>query len=182
MKKQDNPYKVLESRTIYENAWLKLREDKVIRPEGKQGIFGVVTINDGVTILPMDTEGNVYLIQEFQYGSNKDTLLTVSGGIDHSETPLQAAQRELKEETGLEAEEWVDLGPADSLAMIIDCTMHLFLAKKLKQGKAHEIDKQTIKLVKLPLDKAVKSVMENKVGPAISNVLILKADHYLNRN
>jgi 8-oxo-dGDP phosphatase len=68
----------------------------------------------------------------------------VSGGIDSGENPLEAAQRELKEESGLEAKEWIDLGTVNSLAMLIDCTMHLFLAKGLIRSTYDSVNQDAI--------------------------------------
>lgn len=179
MNNQDNPYKLLNSKDVYKNPWLTLREDTVMRPEGKEGIFGIVTITSGVSILPMDSDGNVYLIDEFQYAINKQTLLTISGGIDPGETPIEAARRELKEESGISAAEWTNLGSVDSLTMLVDCTMHLFLAKNLTVGIADTTDQKTIKLVKMSLQEAVDRVMKSQIAPAAGNVLILKAKQYL---
>lgn len=176
-----NPYRLLSSKQVYENPWIKVREDSVARPEGHDGIFGLVTINDGVSVLPMDDEGNIYLIEEFQYAINRNTLLTISGGIDGDEAPLNAAQRELKEESGLMASEWTDLGTVESMTMLIDCTMHLYLARGLSFGRADHYDQQTIKLVKLPFQKAIQLVMESKIAPAAGNVLILKAAQYIKK-
>jgi 8-oxo-dGTP pyrophosphatase MutT (NUDIX family) len=175
----NNPYTIIETKEIYTNPWLTVREDRVQRPEGKEGIFGVVAVNPGVSILPIDEEGNVYLIEEFQYAFNESTLLTITGGIDGEETPLEAAKRELREESGISATEWIDLGTIGSMTMIIDGPIHMFLARGLSYGAADIEDQQTIRLRKIPFSEAVDLVMENKIAPAVGNVLILKAKQYL---
>lgn len=180
MDNQLNPYQLLSTKEVYVNPWMQVREDTVQRPEGKQGIFGVVTIGDGVSILPMDNQGNVYLIEEYQYAADKSTLLTISGGIDANEAPLQAAKRELREESGLTADEWIDLGTVESMTMIVNCTMHLYLAQGLHFGKADQVDQQTITLKKMSFEQVVQLVMESKIAPAAGNVLILRAQQYLN--
>jgi ADP-ribose pyrophosphatase len=68
-----------------------------VRPDGKLGIFGVVKMKAGVSVLPLDDEGFVYLTDEFHYAIEQDSIETVSGATDGSEMPLQTAQRELKE-------------------------------------------------------------------------------------
>ncbi len=182
MSKSSNPYQLLQSKAIYKNPWLELREDSVERPDGKHGIFGVVTIQSGVSVLPIDDEGNVYLIKEYQYAAGKPTVLTITGGIDPGEGPLEAAQRELKEEAGLQASEWIGLGSVESMMMVIDATMHLFLAQGLTVTERHADDIATIELLKMPLAEAVKLAMESKIGPAAPNVLVLRANEYLRSN
>lgn len=182
MNNQDNPYQLINSKVVYQNPWLSVREDSVHRPEGREGIFGIVSVVSGVSILPIDDDGNAYLIEEFQYAANKNTLLTVSGGIDAGEDPLTAAKRELKEESGIEAREWIDLGSVDSMTMLIDCTMHLFLARGLTFSSADIEDQHTIKLIKLPFTEVVKKAMTSEIAPAAPNVLILRADNYLKQN
>ena len=60
------PYSVLHSRPVYENPWLKLREDRV-RRQGQDSVYGVVTMKAGVTVLPVEPNGDVYLVREFKY-------------------------------------------------------------------------------------------------------------------
>ena len=67
--KEHGPWKIKESVIKYKNPWIEVREDKVIRPDGKSGIFGVVNMKHGISVLPMDDEGFVYLTEEFNEGS-----------------------------------------------------------------------------------------------------------------
>ena len=105
-----SPFKLLASREVYQNHWIRVREDKVIRPGGKEGIFGVIEMKGGCTILAMNKQGQVYLASEFKYGIKKRSIELISGGFDRNEKPLAAAKRELQDEAGLEAEKWIFLG------------------------------------------------------------------------
>src|SRR3990172_141612 len=104
------PWEVTGTKTVYQNPWLRVKEDKVIRPDGKEGIFGVVEMKPGVSVLPIDDNGNVYLTNEYHYAVERETIEAISGGIDEEENKVDAAKRELKEETGITASEWIDLG------------------------------------------------------------------------
>jgi ADP-ribose pyrophosphatase len=106
----NGPWKIKESQEKYKNSWISVREDKVVRPDGKDGIFGVVEILEGVSVLPLDSDGYVYLTDEFHYAVEKNSIEVVSGAIDKNEKPLDAAKRELKEETGILAKKWTNLG------------------------------------------------------------------------
>src|SRR3954469_13337887 len=104
------PWKVLESQSVYKDPWLELVRDEVIRPDGKPGSHTIVYIKPGVSVLALDADGTACLTREFHYGVGRVTLEVVSGGIDESESPEDAAKRELKEELGITAHEWTDLG------------------------------------------------------------------------
>src|SRR3989338_10662642 len=102
------PWTAIDSKIIYKNPWIVVREDIVIRPDNKKGVFGVVKMKAGVSILPLDGENNVYLTQEYHYAVERITIEAISGGIDDKEHKLDTAKRELKEETGILADEWID--------------------------------------------------------------------------
>ncbi len=106
MKKIKGPWRVKSSKVVYQNPWIKVTEDQVIRPDGKPGIFGVVEQKHGVCVVPIDNVGNVYLIKEYKYAIGRISTEIVAGGVDQDETLLQAAKRELKEEAGIIAKKW----------------------------------------------------------------------------
>jgi len=179
--KKHGPWTIVGSEQKYKNPWMEVIEDKVIRPDGKSGIYAIAKVKAGVSILPMDDEGFVYLTHEFHYAIGKEDIETVSGGIDRDETPLNAAKRELKEELGIEASEWTDLGLVDPLTGYVVAPAIIFLARKLKFGKTVQEGTEIIKMVKVPLEEAVKLVMESKITHGQSCVLILKAHEYLRK-
>src|SRR5688500_18030787 len=138
------PYTVLSSEVQYQNPWIRVREDKVIRPGGSAGLFGVVEMVGGSSVLAIDHEDNVYLVREYKYAAGRDSLEVVSGAIDTGETPLEAARRELREEAGLIAAEWHELGTVDPFTTAIRCTNHLFLAMALSSTPADPDDGEEI--------------------------------------
>ena len=127
-----NPFTLISTKKVYENPWISVREDRVVRPGGKEGIFGVVTMNHGVTVIAIDHDDNVITTDEFAYALEKNSFEVVSGGMDHDESPLECAKRELKEETGYEATEWIDLGYIDPFTSIIRSRNYIFLARDLR--------------------------------------------------
>ena len=127
-----NPFTLISTKKVYENRWISVREDRVVRPGGKEGIFGVVTMNHGVTVIAIDHDDNVITTDEFAYALEKNSFEVVSGGMDHDESPLECAKRELKEETGYEATEWIDLGYIDPFTSIIRSRNYIFLARDLR--------------------------------------------------
>jgi len=172
--RQHGRWKIVESHQVYRDAWLVVRKDDVIRPDGKPGTHSVVTLKPGVTVLAMDDERNVYLTEEFHYGVGRITIEAVSGGIEPDERSLETAKRELREELGIEAEEWTDLGVVDPFTASVVSPTQLYLARKLRFGDQALEGTEQIKCVKMTLAEAVEMVIESEITHGPSCVLILK--------
>jgi ADP-ribose pyrophosphatase len=175
----NGPWKIKKSEEKYKNPWIKVREDIVIQPDGKDGICGVVNILNGVYILPLDNEGYVYLVDQFRYVMGKNIIEVAGGSLKKGEDFLKTAKRELKEETGIIADEWIFLGTIHPLSTIIKSSSNLYLAKNLKFLKASPEETEKIKVMKIKLEKAVKMVMNNTINDGPSCTLILKVNEYL---
>src|SRR5262245_57965027 len=170
-----NPFKIVDSRQVYENPWIRLREDRVIRPDGTPGLFGVIDLRPGSSVLPIDDESNVWLVREYKYAVGRPSLEVVSGGQDEGETPLQTAQRALREEAGLTADQWTDLGKIDPLTTMLSSANYLFLARGLQSATREPDGGEVIDTVKLPFIEAVEMVMRSEITHAASCAVLLKA-------
>lgn len=135
--KTNGPWKIKESQEKYKNPWMKVHEDKVIRPDGQEGICGIVEMLDGVCILPIDGDGYVYLIDLFRYALEKNSIEVVGGSVNKGEEILETAKRELKEEAGIIADEFIFLGTIYPLTTIIKSSSTLYLAKKIEICYGH---------------------------------------------
>lgn len=176
------PYTIVHSRPIYENPWIKVREDRVKDPRGEESTFGLIIMKPGVTVLPMDDNRDVYLVREFKYGIGEPSLEAVSGAIESGETPEQAALREIGEEACLIAAEWVDMGRVNPFTTIVNSPNHMFLARKLSKIRRRFEGAEPLELVKMPFADAVKSVLEGAITHAATCILILKTQVYLERS
>jgi NUDIX domain-containing protein len=105
----DHPYKTITSKTVYKNPWIRIREDKIIRPDGKEGIYGVVESQDSVMVVVLSDKKEVYLVYAYRYPSQSWNWELPGGGGD-GEDAVTASKRELVEETGIIAEDWTLLG------------------------------------------------------------------------
>lgn len=179
--KQHGPWKIKSSEVKYQNPWIEVREDQVIRPDGKDGIYGVINMKHGVSVLAMGDEEYVYLTDEFQYAVGEQSVETVSGGIDKDEDPLVAAKRELKEETGIEADEWIYLGKVDPFTSVINSFAMIYLARKLHFSDRNHEGTETLKIHRVKFEEVINMVMTDKITHAQSCVLILKAAKYLGK-
>lgn len=173
------PYAQQSSREVYKNPWIFVAEDSVIRPDGKAGIFGVVRMKAGSTIVALTDDGEVYLVREYKYAMGGVSLEAISGGLDEKETPLDGAKRELSEELGLNAANWTDLGVLHPFTTVVDSPNYMFLAEGLTVGAAHPDEGEELEMVKVPLAIAVTWVMESKITHGASCVAILKAARLL---
>ena len=125
-------WQTLASRTVYENRWIRVREDDVIGPDG-EGVYGVVEMRQpAVFIVALDAEDRIALVSLFRYATGRPSLEVPAGGSD-GEAALIAAQRELAEETGFAASDWTEIGSMNALNGIADATEHVFLARGLRR-------------------------------------------------
>ena len=172
------PYAVVHSRPVYENAWVKVREDRASL-RGEEGSFGVVTMRAGVSALAMEESGEVYLVREFKYALGESSLEVVSGAIESGETPEQAGLRELGEEVGLVAAEWVDMGVLNPFTTVVNSPNHMFLARKLSKLRPMRERESAVEVVKAPFEEAVRWVLKGEITHGASCVVILKAKVFL---
>lgn len=172
---EKGPWKITDSKIVYENPWMSVREDVVIRPDGKPGIYGVATMLPGVSVLPITDDGFVYMTEEYRYAVEHNSIEAASGGMEEGATPLETAKKELKEETGLSADEWMDCGLIDPLTSIVSVPQRLFIAKGLHEGESSPEGTEVITVHKIKLEELYQMVLKGKITHAPTCVLILRA-------
>lgn len=174
------PFQLISTRQVYTNPWISVREDRVIRPGGSEGIFGVIEMMAGSSVLALTAQNEVYLAKEYKYGIQRDSIELMSGGLDPDESPLEAAKRELREEFGLEAREWISLGMINPFTNVICSPNYLYLALDVVEKFEPSPDPgEKIEILKMPLQQVVDMVMNNEITNGSSCTLILKAYYYL---
>lgn len=134
-----NPWQTLNSKVVYQNPWMRVREDAVIRPDGTDGIYGVMESKDSVVIVALNDQDEVYLIHSFSYPVSSWSWGLPGGGGDDEE-PEVAAKRELAEETGITAKEWTFLGKTRVSSGLMTERMAVLLARGLSFGDRIESD------------------------------------------
>jgi ADP-ribose pyrophosphatase len=132
----DADIKATASRIVYENRWMRVREDTVTRRDSSQGIYSVVEKPDFVTIAAVDA-GRVHLVQQYRYPVRGRYWELPQGSWEQSPDtdPIDVARAELREETGIEADEMIYGGHLFLAYGYSTQGYHVFLAKGLRHGK-----------------------------------------------
>ena len=175
-----NPWQTLSSEPKYQNPWIRVREDQVLNPKGKPGIYGVVSMkNKAIGIIPLDADGNTWLVGQYRYALNEYSWeIPMGGGLIEVDV-LDSAQRELREETGLVAARWTRIARLHTSNSVTDEEGFVFLAEDLTQGEWEPEDSEDLRLWKLPLAQAVAMAMNDEITDAISVAGLLKAEKIL---
>lgn len=168
-------WKTKTSTVTYENPWIKISHEEVVTPKGTDGIYGVVHFkNTAIGIVPIDTDGNTWLVKQSRYTLNQYTWEIPEGGCPKGETPLKAAQRELEEECGLQANDWQQLMTLHLSNSVTDEFCVIFVAKDLFAGEQALEATEDIEYKKLPLADAIAMVKRGEITDAISVAALLR--------
>jgi len=175
-----NPWTTLSGKAIYKNPWIELTEFQVINPNGGEGIYGKIHYqNRAIGVVPLDDEHHTWLIGQWRYPLERYSWEIPEGGGAKHETPLKAAQRELKEEAGLEASQWDEILQLDVSNCCSDEEATLFLARGITVGKSDPDEDEELEIRRVPLAQAVAMVHDGEITDALSVAALLKVDWML---
>ena len=174
MEAEKNPWRILSQKNIYDNNWINITEFDVINPNGGKGIYGKVHFkNLAIGIVPLDENYNTYLVGQYRFTINEYSWEIPEGGCIN-ESPLDAAQRELLEETGLKAEIWQQIIEMHLSNSVTDEHCFVFVAKSLSQHKAMPEATEKLRVKKLSFDEVYNMIMQGEIKDALSITAILK--------
>ena len=176
------PWTIVQSNEVYRDAWMTVRMDNVLRPDGEPGTYSTVRIKPGVCVIPVADDGTCYLTKEFHYAVGRDTIEGISGGIEEGETAEVAAARELAEEVGIVAGRLLTLGVVDPLTAAMFSPTQMFLATELRFTQTNMESTECIERIEMPFDEVLRMVIENEITHAPSCVAILKAYFLIQRH
>lgn len=165
----------------FEGRIVKMRVDTVATPQGNTALREIVEHPGGVGIVALDAENNVYM--EWQYRRPFDDIIyeIPAGKLEIGEDPKESAVRELEEEVGLKAKNWVYLGASYATPGFCTEILHVYLATDLYEGEVHRDVDEVLEIEKVPLDTLVDMAMSGEIKDGKSLIGILKTKEYLNR-
>jgi len=164
----------VSSQEIYKGKIVHLFCDTVRLPNGEEATREVIRHVGAAAVVPLTDEGNVILVRQYRYPFAQVMLEIPAGKLDIGEEPLDCAKRELIEETGYDAKEFVYLGAFYPSVAMLDEVIHLFLARGFTKGVANLDADEFLHVEQRPLSEMVDAVMRGEVPDGKTQTAILK--------
>lgn len=175
MEQKNGDWTIKGTKNIYSNEFFQVFEDDVVQPDGRSSRYATISFKPGVGVLPMDDDGYVYMTFQFRYALRRENVEIVAGGYGQNEDPLEAAKRELKEELGIEANEWTPLGRIEAITSITDSHTDLYLAKGLTFGEHQRESTEKLSPVKMPFHDVLRKVVSGEITHGETCAAVMKA-------
>ncbi|GAB3918236.1 NUDIX domain-containing protein [Mucilaginibacter boryungensis] len=171
----ENPWKIVSEKEVYDNPWINLTEYQVINPSDKPGIYGKVHFkNLAIGIVVLDEDMHTYLVGQYRFPLNQYSWEIPEGGGILGIDPLDSAKRELLEETGLKAENWIEIQRLHLSNSVTDELSILYLARNLQQFEAEPEETEQLQVKKIPFKQAYEMVCNGQITDAMSVAAIMK--------
>jgi ADP-ribose pyrophosphatase len=175
MNEERNPWQILDSEVKYENNWIQVLHQNVLNPSGGKGIYGTVNFkNIAVGVVPIDQDGNIWLVGQYRFPLNEYSWEIPEGGCPTGEEVLVTAKRELKEETGLIAQEWKLISKLHTSNSVCNEVAYIYLAEGITQTESQPEETEQLQVKKVTLKEALIMVMDDKITDSMSVAGILK--------
>lgn len=170
--------KKISGKKLYEGIIVDVLMDNVELPNNKIAKREIVVHPGGVCILPVDNEENVYLVEQYRYAAESMMLEAPAGKLEPGEDPFLCAKRELMEETGCSAENWISLGEVFTSPGFSTEKLHLYLATDLKNGNPCPDEDEFVELKIVKLNELLQLIEENKIYDGKTVIAALRAKRY----
>jgi len=180
MEKFENPWVTKSIESKYENDWIRVEHHEVINPSQKEGIYGKVHFkNIAIGIIPIDNDGNSWIVGQYRYPLNAYSWEIPEGGGKIGIPPLDSAKRELQEETGIMANQWEMIQEIHTSNSVSDEYGLIYLAQELTVGIAMPDENEELELRKLPIKEIFQMVLDGKITDSLSIAGLFKVKEIL---
>lgn len=170
-----SPWSRISRELAYENAWIQVFHDEVLRPNGKQGVYGVVhPRTSAVGVVALDERDRMLLVGQYRYTLERYSWEIPEGGVPIGESMLEGAKRELVEETGFRAERWSELLRFSLTNSTSDETGALYLAKDLTAGEAHPEETEELAVRWVAFGEALAQVLTGELFDSMTQMGIMR--------
>jgi len=169
------------SRTVFTAKLFKVKNIDLPLPDGKLKTYELVDIQNAITVLPMDGEGNIYFVEQYRIGASKSLLELPAGKIEFNEDPLVAARRELREEIGMDAAEIKPLGNFYMSPGYANEYMYCFLATGLYPAPLSPDADEFINVKKIPLRQVIELVNQGKLDDSKTLAVLMLAQKHVQK-
>ena len=170
----DREEKTVKQNLIYDGKILQLYNDEILTPNGKTAYREIINHHGGASILPIDDEGNIYLVEQYRYAYKQLLLEIPAGKLEKGEDALECARRELKEEIGADCKEIKMIDLIYPTPGYTNEPLHIFLAKGLTFGDTKWDEDEFLNIKKIPFDKALDMVRSGELKDAKTVIAILR--------
>lgn len=175
MSNVDNPWKTVKVTEVYDNPWISVRHHDVINPAGNPGVYGTVEFkNKAIGVVPIAENGDTWLVGQYRFPLQEYHWEIPMGGGPANESPEASALRELKEETGLIADELVCLGRIHMSNCISNEEGYYYLAHGLTEGETEMEETEVLTIKRLPFDEAFEMAQDGRITDAMSVLALTK--------
>ncbi len=177
----DYTEKTVSAQDIYRGRIVHLHVDEVSLPDGKTAAREVVEHSGGVAIIPVDDDGGVYCVRQYRYALGCHLLEVPAGKLNEGEDPFECAVRELSEETGFTADNFVSMGFFYPSAGYCHEKIYIYLATGLHRGEAHLDEGEFLDVEKYPLAELVRMAENNELYDGKTALAVLRTERYLKK-
>src|SRR5579872_4768524 len=166
-------YQRLRSREVYRNPFLAIEAHEIVHPSGVTGEHALIVTPPCSAVIVADG-GDLLFTRQPRFGAQAEVLEIVKGGAEPGETSLECAQREAREELGVVAAHWRELGRLYEIPSLMNTAIELFLAHGIEHVDSESEEIETIELVRLPQEIAIQAAASGKINDAVTVAALLR--------
>ena len=168
--------------TIYDGHILHVEKWRVTCPSGREAPREIVVHKGAAAVVPVFDNGDTLLVRQHRVAVDRVTLEIPAGKLDSvNEDPLDCATRELREETGLKAEEWRKLVALRTTPGFCNETIHMYMARGLSQGERDLDDDEFLNVEWMPIERVTNMILEGRIEDSKTIAAVLMAKEILNQ-